>query len=687
MKYGQLDTAKIVVTDWECYYDNDYHLLRNGKGLRTEEFILDKRWKAYGFATANAKGKTDWIPEKDTKKWLKANRGLTMVNHKMTFDGLIWKLRYNHVAPFLVDTLFLANMAFGPAEVSGGNSLEDVAVRLGLQPKGKIEDIAKGKFVLTDEEEKALIAYATNDADLAYNIFQRTLPLLSRPEFELWLLDHTLKIYIDKPLNVNVKLAEQTIDKVRARVEKHLKELPPVHFEFTTYKTRQKKGVKYKEPTVNKMTVNESVLSSNPQFSAALLTALKRAKMKVPMKAGANGEIPALAKADEGFTALLSAKDKTVRALVKARMVKKSGDTQIARLRGLLLCASTGGFRVYLNYCGGHTGRWSGGSGLNAHNFPNPMKSPDEFEREVAGLIRACVVPDKGKVFVAVDAANIEARVLAAWAEQWDLVEAFGKGIDVYSTFAAEKFGEEVRKPKADDPPARALRFKLLRGVGKATILGLGFSMGNTPAPGKQYGKFESNLRSNPEVRELFISGELNTAICNDIIKEYRTKYHKIPELWNKVETAFLAARNGAQRMVNGVLFSKGPKRGVDVTLPSGRVLRYPDVRMADYGGGGRQGGKQWCYGHGKGKKLYGGLLVENIVQAMARDILAEGVWAMEEAGYPVAYHVHDSIVSHVKKSEAKKALAYCIESLSTPPAWAEKMQLGAEGTIEEVFA
>jgi DNA polymerase len=128
--------------------------------------------------------------------------------------------------------------------------------------------------------------------------------------------------------------------------------------------------------------------------------------------------------------------------------------------------------------------------------------------------------------------------------------------------------------------------------------------------------------------------------------------------------------------------------RGVDVTLPSGRIIHYPRVRVGayektNYG----QTRQQWVYGHGKGKKLYGGLLVENIVQAISRDILAEGVYAMEQAGYPVVYHVHDSIVNCVPKRQAKKCQALAIQVLSEAPEWGRGMRLGAESTIEECFA
>jgi DNA polymerase len=160
--------------------------------------------------------------------------------------------------------------------------------------------------------------------------------------------------------------------------------------------------------------------------------------------------------------------------------------------------------------------------------------------------------------------------------------------------------------------------------------------------------------------------------------------------LWNKVQRAFLNARAGAERMVNGVLFSHSKtvenKCQVDVTLPSGRVIHYPDVRVAKHLPQ-HMGRPQWVYGQGKGKKLYGGLLVENIVQAMSRDILAEAIYVMEQEGHPVAYHIHDSVVCGVSKKQAAAVGARCAEVLSVAPDWAPGMRLGAETAIEESFA
>jgi DNA polymerase len=690
MIIGPINTASAVVTDFEMFFDDEVTL----RSMRQEEYILHPRSKVHGVAVVSPKGKSDWIEEKDIKRWLKVNRKMTFVGHKMMFDALVWKLKYDFTAPLYCDTLSLSNAIFAPAEVSGGNDLETVAERLGFPPKGSVLDF-KGKRDLTKQEMAAMAVYATGDGDLTYRIFKTLLPMLSRPEFELWLIDHSIRTYVDRPLPVSGKLAAAAIHRVETRVKDKIAEMPKVMFDFHYEKKYKRKAGIHIEKLVKRLPITEEVLASNKQFRQALLSVMENTKTKMPMKHGKKGMIPALAKGDEGFLSLKDSRSPAVRSVVNARLAKRSADTQIARLRALLLTSSLGGFRIYLNYHGARTGRWSGGSGLNPQNFPNPTRSPDEFEREVAQLIRDCVTAGPGRVFVATDAANIEARVLAWWAGEWELVEQFGDNIDVYSTFASKAFAEEVRKPKPDDAPAKAKRFKLLRNVGKSSVLGLGFGMGNTARPGQIYGKFEANLRSNSEVAPLFVSGELTKAKTDELLAQYRNKYVKIVALWSRAEAAFLGVLNGGKKMVNGVLFEAmtglgSQRRGVMVTLPSGRVIRYPSVRREVAlvpSKGGFKGKPRWVYGHGAGAPVYGSLLVENIVQAIARDILAEGVWAMEQRGYIVAYHVHDAIVCNVAKKDAQKCLNASIEVLSETPAWGIGMRLGAEGTIESSFA
>ena len=670
MKVGPWDTKKMVVVDFETFFDDGYTLRK----MRMEQYICDKRFKVHGLGVAYPGGKTDFIDGTDVRAWLKAHRKFGFIGHNYFFDGLIWKLAYHHAAPAMACTRLLANAVFGPAEVSGGNDLESVAERLGFQPKGKI-DMFKGKYELSPEEYRALRAYGTNDVDLEYKVFHALLPLLSRPDLEAWLLQHTLDIYINRPLPVNAGKCKAAIGKVDKRVVSLVRAIPAVRFDYAYNKGS---GAKKRQEVEKGKAVDAAVLASNDQFGQALQQVLKREKIKCPMKHGKNGMIPALAKADEGLIALKHSKSRLVSSLVTARLAKRSADTQVARLRALLVCAACGGFRPYLNYCGAHTGRWSGGGGLNPQNFPNPSRSTDDFEREVANLIRECVEAPKGHVYTAADAANIEARVLAWWAGQQDLVDAFGDGTDVYSEFAADTFGEEVRKPTKEDPLEKAARMKLLRGAGKEAILGLGYSMGAK--------KMEARMRARPDVAPLFESGDLDSNKCEAIVAAYRKKYSKVTALWGRAEAAFFKALSGNPRSVGPVLFSKAGLRDVIVTLPSGRTLHYPNVRLGEHADKEKGFKKQWVYGHGKGRKLYGGLLVENIVQAISRDILAEGVWTMEQAGYTVSHHVHDSICCIPPKAGAKKCLETCIAVLTEAPEWGPGLRLGAEGEVSGAF-
>jgi DNA polymerase len=130
----------------------------------------------------------------------------------------------------------------------------------------------------------------------------------------------------------------------------------------------------------------------------------------------------------------------------------------------------------------------------------------------------------------------------------------------------------------------------------------------------------------------------------------------------------------------------------VAIRLPSGRKLYYRDIRREAYKGKAQFTGadgqsrdtrKDFEWKHGGGQKIYGGLLAENVTQAVARDIIANSILECEQAGYPVVVHVHDEIVCRVPRRQADEALAFLLKSLSTGPAWADGLPLSAEGGIK----
>ena len=650
---GQLRT---IFLDFESYYDKDYNLRK----LSYPEYIMDKRFKVHGMALIDGK-RVDMIRPAAIPKVLKAYDKAVVVGHNLNFDAAVLAWRYDFRPAYYIDTLLLANHVLGSArEGAGRNDLGTLAERLGLEAKGR-PDFFKGVRDLDEEQWAALRVYALQDVKLTKQIYDRLFPQVSNPDLELWLADHTLRIYLEKHLGVNPEMISKTKRMIEDR----------------------------RQERVSAAGVNNKVLVSNKQFANELIKRMTAAKLQVPMKQGKRGPIPALAKQDAAFLKLAEHENDSIRNLIRGRLVERSAVVALARLRTLEKFKR--GIPVHLVYYGAHTGRFSAGGGFNFQNLTSPDRAIDPVDREIAASIRAAIVPGEGQVFVAVDAAQIEARVLAWLAGEQSILEAFGLGVDIYSQFISGVLGEDIHKPKGDEPEAVQKHLKLMRHVGKEAVLGLGYSMGVE--------KFMYTLRSrNREVAKMIEAGKINVKLAAKIVYSYRDTYPAIVDYWSRLNDAFKAGMFGARREVGFIDFRRLDRSGVAITLPSGRRLNYRNIRSEFRSGtvtyidkAGKkkeieQKGRE--YKHGNGQRIYGGLLAENVTQAVARDILVEqGIVAAERAGYPVVLHVHDEVVCRVPEVQGPAALSFLIKSLSTPPEWGQGLVLNAEGKVSKTLS
>lgn len=659
---------RTFIIDVESYYADDYHLNTQKKGgLSYPAYIHDERFHAHGMAVDDGRGQ-HWVDHDDIPDVLHEMRNDILVAHNGFFDFGVLAWHYKFLPAYMVDTLLLANHVLGSArdQGGGGNDVASLALRLGLdEEKGKID--LRGVRHPSEAQMAALAAYAKKDARLERKILDKLLPEVSNQDLELWLLDHTMRIYVSKPLPVDREKIDRTVVLIN----------------------------KLREERLAAGGVPQTVLSSNKQFGEELTKRLTAAGVTVPMKQGAKGPIPALAKGDGEFIKLIEHDNPEISNLVRARLVERSTTQALARLGTLEKYDHLGGIPVHLIYYGAHTGRFAGGGGFNFQNLTNPERAIDPVDREIADSIRGSITPGEGNVFVAVDAAQIEPRTEAWLAGEQSILDAFATGADLYSDFISEVLGEDIHKPtKAEEEskPQLAKRLKLMRQVGKESVLGLGYQMG-TP-------KFFDRLKNggNVKSRELakFVeSGGFTLDMAEKTVKHYRDSYPNIVEFWDALNEAFHTARRGRTKRVGFLEFSKIDQRAVAITLPSSRRLYYRDIRAE------RDQNKKKFFNlrtrthetriewkHGGGQKVYGGLLAENVTQAVARDILVEqGVYASEVAGYPVALHIHDEVVSVTKRAEGEKALAFLIKSLSTAPPWAPGIVLSAEGRVGNSLA
>lgn len=389
-----------------------------------------------------------------------------------------------------------------------------------------------------------------------------------------------------------------------------------------------------KERLLKAVNEDKESLMSNPKFAELLI----KCGVTPPMKISpANGkDTYAFAKSDEGFKALAEHPDERVQTLVAARLGTKS-TLEETRTERFIAISKRGSMPVPLQYYAAHTGRWGGSDKINLQNLPSRGAN--------GGKLKKAIIAPKGHVIIDCDSAQIEARVLAWLAGQKDLVEDFKEGRDVYKIMASAIYNKAVDEIEKEE-----------RFVGKTTILGSGYGMG---AP-----KFQTQLKT--------FGTEISEGEASHIIGVYRRTYPMIPKLWEQGNQAIEAmANNQSIEFGNGCIIVSGSK---GVLLPNGMYQRYPSLRQVDM-----DGKYQYVYDAKRGmNKIYGGKLVENICQGLARCIIGEQMVKISQK-YKVVLTVHDAVACVAKEEEAEEALAYVIECMKWVPDWAQGLPLNCE--------
>lgn len=387
-------------------------------------------------------------------------------------------------------------------------------------------------------------------------------------------------------------------------------------------------------------------LMSNDKFARLLQAAGAQLPQKISPSTGKLTY--AFAKSDLAFQDLMKNGNDKVRALCEARLKVKStiGETRANRF----LEAGRDGMKlpILLNFSGAHTHRWSGGNKMNLQNLKR------------GGELRRSILAPKGHVVVVADSAQIEARVLAWLSQQMDIVNAFATKQDVYKLMASVIYNVPVEEVTKDQ-----------RFIGKICVLGLGYGMGPQ--------KLQQTLKQGTMGPPVDISEDE----CRRIVGIYRQKNWKIKAFWKKMDQVITNMTLGIESKEGPLEVGKG-----FVRLPNGMFLQYfglhgtaeitrDDLVMTET-----------TYLTRTGRtKLYGGLLTENVVQALSRIIIAEQMLKIHDAGYRIVTMTHDEIVIIAKKKDAKKALDFMIKTMSTPPDWAPGLPLAAEGDFDDCYS
>lgn len=619
---------KYVTLDFETFYDGAYSLSK----MTTEAYVRDPRFQVIGFSYKIDDASPVWVSGEDGAIHMRLAaldlENSYVIAHNMAFDGAILNWHYNIKPKYYMDTLSMARPVVG----TGSVSLAALAKKFGLGEKGQevIAAMGKRREDFSPAELARYGEYCCNDVQLTWILFK----ILEQwnPGKELFIQDMMLRMFTDPVLQIDNTLLQQHLQEVVAK----------------------------KSALLAEAQCSKEVLMSNDKF-AELLQSLGVAP---PMKISARTGKPAYAfsKTDLDFKALLEHEDIRVQAVVAARMGIKT-TLEETRTQSFLGIAARGALPILLNYWGAHTGRASGGDKMNLQNLPR------------GGNLRKSIRAPAGHVLCAVDSSQIEARVVAWLAGQWDLVEDFRNRVDIYSKFATLVYGRPIdRKRKALRADGTEYNPDFVEGyVGKTCILGLGYGMGAE--------KFCRTLK----VGQGGVSVDMPADQGAQVVAVYRRQYDRIAQLWKDADRALSAMVNGREAELGVGIVLRCTPEGVE--LPNGTMLKYPNLRKDEEG---------FLYDGRYGPvRLYGAKMIENVVQALARIVVFEQMAAIEmsmrkrdtpAARYRVVLTVHDEVVAVVPEHEGGWALDIMTKRMSTPLSWCKDLPIACEGAVAESY-
>lgn len=624
---------KILTLDFETYYDKEYSLRK----MSPAEYILDQRYESTGLAIKRGAAPSEWIDGDKVQEFFDNEPTDVMaVSHNALFDMSICAWRYGWVPKLMVDTLGISRAMLQP--FLKFMSLDKVAEYLGLGRKtGALANVLGMRWAQIKSNPvlyKNHVEYGLNDVDLCFGILKKLVLSGEFPKEELFVMDMVLRCAVEPKFIADKEKLQQSL----AIIQKEKDEL------LTSAMLLGMNG--------------KADLMSNDKFADML----RRVGVEPPTKVSpiTGRTTYAFAKNDQDFIDLEDHPNPAVQTLVAARLGHKSTIEESRHERFINIASlewpsttgpspvTTGGYRrlmpMPLKYSGAHTHRLSGDWKLNVQNMGR------------GSILRKALTAPEGYVVVAGDESQVEARFVCTLAGQEDMRMQFERDEDVYSIFASGLFGFEVTKAN-----------KLERFIGKQCILGLGYGLGKD--------KFSYSipvLAWNQMGMKLDYSLEEGTAAVN----YYRTTNYKIKAVWDLLNTMGIRALTGGGDWWFGpVLFRKE-----EIVLPNGMKLFYHNLRQVP---GGRFG-FEWVFEYGgKIKRCYGGMLFENIVQALARIVVMQAALRVQKhlvkLGIRLALQVHDELVYVVKEEHEEIVRFVLAHELRRRPDWLPNVPLNCE--------
>jgi len=420
---------------------------------------------------------------------------------------------------------------------------------------------------------------------------------------------------------------------------------PTLKGDVALLKRIEQDEIAHKRELMAELKLTAADLQSPERFAALL----REHGIEPPKKVTEAGEAYCFARTDKFMMEeILEHPDERVRTLGAARLGIRSTieQTRAERLAGM---AERGALPVYLAYCGAHTTRWAGGDKTNWQNFKR------------GSAIRTAIRAPAGWQIVKADKSQVECRYLNYIAGQWDVIERFKRREDPYVAIASQAYGERIYKPQAGDPRFDEMSAK--RGTGKQLELSCGYGAGaatiqRTAAKGTYGPPVDIDIVMAFEWRDL-----------------YRRTHPNVVRLWHQADMMLDHLHSKSE--LNWKVFKL---HAGQIELPNGTTLKYPELEYADEG--------YWRYKSRMGwRRIWGGFVVENVIQALSRIDIGQCMLRLTDMGYRVVLMEHDALGVLVREETAQDDLKVILAEMRRAPDWLPDIPLDAEGQVGETYS
>jgi len=641
--------VNIITLNVETYFDNDYTLSK----MTTEEYVRDPRFETHvvGMRLNSSAPISDtaWFTHAQflelAPRYDWANSALLC--HHAHFDGLILSHHYGIKPAYYLDTLSMARLLYGNHIRKG---LDALAEMMGLGKKRVHDDHFKNKHwdQLSDHDKKLRGDGCCDNVNLTWDLFQKLAK--SFPASEYQFVDATVRMFTDPRLVGDTHLLAQIWEKEAATKAALLDKLGVTAADL-------RKQVKFAQLLRAEGIEPEQKLGKPQKCKRCggigyTDTDGGTTSGVVCTDCDGEGSMPrwnySFAKTDDFMRDLLDDEtplavmpEATVSMLAQAKLDAHSTGTQTRTAR-MGFMSTRGPLCVYLNYAGTHLSGWSGGDKMNWQNFNRN------------GLIASAICAPEEHKIVCADASQIECRLLNKIAGQEDMVERFRNHIDPYANVASAFHGFVVTKETHPVEREGGKRVELMSGYGAG----------------------------GPKIARTLRTFKLE---CTDEQGEgwrdaYRTTHPFVTDLWEQGNDVLKKLHAGMEFDWNVVHI-----KDKIIWLPNGVPLRYDTIEWHEDEKIAKKG---WRVRNRNGwSHLWGGMLVQQMMQAL-RSTFIRQVWqACIDAGLPVVSMEHDKLYCLAREHEAEDALAFLQGEMKRPPSWLPDIPLDSEGYVSSTFA